>query len=121
MEKKPLSSPEISSSTSRGKSSGKFPENFLASATRQSSTLFLDTIQSTSSMDEHFGMNDFDHFGKARPRHHDLDEPTENDLESNWTRNHRDRATWWPLPRESLVESDITYSKDKTHIREKLE
>jgi hypothetical protein len=81
-------------------------QTFLLSAT-QPSAFFFDTVQSVDSIDEHFAQGRFGHFGEALPEQHQpLDSPLEGDLENNARTSRADRATWWPLPRTSLLEDD---------------
>jgi hypothetical protein len=106
--------------TSMSNSSDTRNEKFRTSASVQPSAFFLETVRSMDSIDEHFATNDFDHFGAGMPRQHSFDQLPETDLESNWTNHRLSRATWWPMPRASIVAEDSgTGSTARTDVSKK--
>jgi hypothetical protein len=77
------------------------------SPSTQSPTFFLDTVQSMDSIDEHFAQNHMEHFSEALPnQYRSFDFTPEDDLETNSGISAVKRATWWHLPRRSLLDDD---------------
>jgi hypothetical protein len=102
--------PRVPPYTFQGQKSNR---DFLMSASTQASDFFLDTVQSQDSIDQHFTQN---HFGvideESASGSHPFDPPPPNSNPESARRISRaNRATWWPLPRQSvLVEENDDYA-----------